>query len=64
MRAEKAFAIRGSQVVLTFDMFNVMNAATTLGRQYDVTATGATGFNQTLEIMNPRLIRLGVRFGF
>ena len=35
-----------------------------LGRQYDTTATGATGFNQPLEIMNPRLIRLGVRFQF
>ena len=26
--------------------------------------TGATGFNQTLEIMNPRILRLGARFTF
>ena len=50
--------------MLTLDMFNVMNSSTTLGRQYDATATGATGFYNTLEIMNPRLIRLGVRFQF
>ena len=60
LRAEKGFAFRGgSQLMLTMDMFNVFNASTTLGRQYDVTATGSTGFNKTLEIMNPRLIRLG-----
>jgi hypothetical protein len=45
-------------------MFNVLNSSTALGRQYDATATGATGFNKTLEIMNPRLIRLGARFQF
>jgi hypothetical protein len=64
LRAEKGFAIRGTQLMLTLDMFNVMNSSTTLGRQYDVTATGATGFHNTLEIMNPRLIRLGARFQF
>jgi hypothetical protein len=35
-----------------------------LGRQYDATAPGSTGFNQPLEIMNPRLLRLGVRYRF
>jgi hypothetical protein len=50
--------------MLTMDMFNVLNSSTTLGRQYDVTATGSTGFYKTLEIMNPRLIRLGMRFQF
>ena len=50
--------------MLTLDMFNVLNSSTVLGRQYDVTATGDTGFDKTLEIMNPRLIRLGVRFQF
>ena len=38
--------------------------STVLGRQYDVTATGDTGFDQPLEIMNPRLARIGVRFQF
>jgi hypothetical protein len=65
LRAEKGFAFRGgSQLMLTMDMFNVFNSSTTLGRQYDVTATGSTGFYKTLEIMNPRLIRLGMRFQF
>ena len=53
-----------ARLTLTLDMFNVMNSSTTLGRQYDATATGDTGFYNTLEIMNPRLIRLGVRFQF
>ena len=64
LRAEKGFTFGTSQLMLTLDMFNVMNSSTTLGRQYDATATGTTGFYNTLEIMNPRLIRLGVRFQF
>ncbi len=64
LRAEKGFTFGTSQLTLTLDMFNVMNSSTTLGRQYDATATGDTGFYNTLEIMNPRLIRLGVRFQF
>ena len=46
------------------DVFNVFNNATVLGRQYDLRATGATGFNKVLEIMNPRILRLGVRINF
>ena len=64
MRVGKTFAIRGTELSLDLDVFNLMNRATVLGRQYDVTATGSTGFNQVLEIMNPRLVRLGVRFQF
>ena len=52
------------QLALSLDLFNVFNSATVLGRQYDVTTTGTTGFNQPLEIMNPRLLRFGVRFQF
>jgi hypothetical protein len=63
-RVEKSFTFQRAQLALTLDVFNVMNSATTLGRQYDVTATGDTGFNRTLEIMNPRLLRLGARFSF
>jgi len=47
-----------------FDMFNLFNSDTVLGRQYDLRRTGATGFDKTLEIMNPRIFRLGVRVGF
>jgi hypothetical protein len=64
MRLGKSFRIRDTELSLDLDLFNVMNRATVLGRQYDVTATGSTGFDQVLEIMNPRLVRLGVRFQF
>jgi hypothetical protein len=64
LRIGKAFTIRNSELALDFDIFNLLNQSTVLGRQYDVTATGSTGFNQPLEIMNPRLFRLGVRFRF
>jgi len=47
-----------------FDVFNLFNSGTVLGRQYDYRLTGATGFNQVLEIMNPRIARVGLRFGF
>lgn len=56
-RVEKTFAIRGTEVAFDLDIFNLGNRATVLGRQYDVTATGSTGFDQVLEIMNPRLIQ-------
>jgi hypothetical protein len=35
-----------------------------LGKQYDARLTGPTGFDQVLEIMNPRIVRIGVRFTF
>jgi hypothetical protein len=64
VRVGKTFAIQERELAFDLDLFNVLNRATVLGRQYDVTATGSTGFNQTLEIMNPRLVRIGVRFRF
>ena len=35
-----------------------------LGRQYDARLTGATGFGNTLEIMNQGIARVGARFTF
>jgi hypothetical protein len=64
LRAEKSFMFGGRELALSLDLFNVFNSATVLGRQYDVTASGTTGYNQPLEIMNPRLVRFGVRFQF
>jgi hypothetical protein len=64
LRGEKSFTFGSRQLALSLDLFNVFNSATVLGRQYDVTTTGTTGFNQPLEIMNPRLLRFGVRFQF
>ena len=43
------------------DIFNALNLATTLGKQYDLRLATA---GQVLEIMNPRIIRIGVRIGF
>jgi len=63
-RVEKAFRIQRSTLALDLDVFNITNASTVLGRQYDLRLTGATGFNKTLEIMNPRIFRLGARFTF
>jgi hypothetical protein len=64
VRIGKTFSFGATDLALDFDVFNVLNSSTVLGRQYDVTATGSTGFNQPLEIMNPRLARIGVRFRF
>lgn len=64
LRGEKSFTFGGRELALSVDLFNAFNSATVLGRQYDVTATGTTGFNQPLEIMNPRIFRFGVRFQF
>jgi hypothetical protein len=64
VRIEKAFKIQRSTIALDLDVFNIGNVATVLGRQYDIRLSGPTGFNQVLEIMNPRIARVGVRFNF
>ena len=63
-RLEKAFKIRRFNMMADLDVFNVTNNATVLGKQFDLRRTGPTGFNQVLEIMNPRILRLGVRLNF
>ncbi len=60
-RIGKEFNIRSARVNLDIDVFNVLNNATILGRQYDLRVTTA---DNVLEIMNPRILRLGLRFGF
>jgi Carboxypeptidase regulatory-like domain/TonB-dependent Receptor Plug Domain len=64
VRLEKALKFGRSTAALDLDVFNVGNSGTVLGRTYDMRLTGATGFNKTLEIMNPRILRLGARFTF
>jgi hypothetical protein len=64
LRAEKAFTFGDRRIAFDVDVFNVFNNATVLGRQYDVQATGDTGLDKVLEIMNPRIIRFGLRIGF
>jgi hypothetical protein len=63
-RVEKAFRIQRANLIFDVDVFNLTNEATVLGRQYDLRLTGATGFNKVLEIMNPRILRLGLRVNF
>jgi hypothetical protein len=61
LRAEKMFKFGRSSVAFDFDVFNLFNNATVLGKQYNARVTT---YNQVLEIMNPRIARLGVRFFF
>ena len=63
-RIEKKFTFGKAAIALDFDVFNVLNSGTVLGNQYDSRLTGPTGFGQVLEIMNPRIARLGARFFF
>jgi len=61
LRAEKVFKFGISTIAVDFDVFNVLNTATVLGREYDARLPA---YNSTLEIMNPRIARLGARFSF
>jgi hypothetical protein len=60
-RIGKEFAFNRYRFNLDLDIFNLFNSATVLGRQYDLRLD--TG-NDVLEIMNPRVLRLGARFNF
>jgi hypothetical protein len=60
-RVEKAIKIQRVNIALDLDVFNAFNNATVLGRQYDLRLTTA---NDVLEIMNPRILRLGARLTF
>jgi hypothetical protein len=64
VRLGKTFTFGFAKIAADFDIFNLFNSATVLARQYDVRLTGPTGFGQTLEVMNPRIARIGVRFTF
>jgi hypothetical protein len=63
-RLEKTFSFGRANIAADVDVFNVANAATPLGKTYDVRLIGPTGFNQILEIMNPLIVRLGARVTF
>jgi hypothetical protein len=61
-RIGKEFAFQNRfRFNLDLDIFNLFNASTVLGRQYDLRVTTA---DNVLEIMNPRVLRLGARFSF
>lgn len=63
-RLEKSVRVNRVNVLLDLDIFNVANVATPLRRQYNVDATGSRAFNTVLEIVNPRILRFGLRLTF
>lgn len=60
-RIGKEFAFNRVRFNVDLDVFNVTNTATVLGRQYNLRLTTA---DDVLEIMNPRVLRVGLRFNF
>ena len=64
IRVGKVLKVQRTSFNVDLDVFNLFNKGTVLGRTYNLRSTGATGFNQVLEIMNPRIARIGVRFNF
>jgi hypothetical protein len=60
-RVEKMFKFGTTSFAVDFDIFNLFNNATVLGKQYDARVTT---YDTIQEIMNPRIARLGVRFFF
>ena len=68
LRFSKELLYNGTSVSFDLDWFNVGNVSTVLQRQFDITANPATGPGpgpgDTLEIMSPSVLRLGVRVSF
>ena len=60
-RVEKMIKFNRGQFAVDFDVFNLLNSGTVLGRIYDVSSSR---FNDVAEIMNPRIARFGVRIQF
>ena len=61
LRLGKEFRVQRARLNVDLDLFNALNSATVLGRQYN---QRLTTYNNVLEIMNPRILRLGLRVGF
>jgi hypothetical protein len=64
VRLEKALRLKRVDALIDLDVFNVGNVSTPLRRQYNVGATGSRAFNTVLEIVNPRILRLGFHVKF
>ena len=61
LRLGKEFRIQRARMNIDLDLFNALNSATVLGRQYN---QRLTSYDNVLEIMNPRILRVGLRVGF
>lgn len=63
-RIEWKLKLMKTSVAVDLDVFNFLNSDVVLGKQYDARLTGPTGYGKVLEIINPRVARLGVRLFF
>jgi hypothetical protein len=64
LRLAKNQKLGGSTALnITLDVFNVLNSDTVLQRNRRASASAAT-FGSILEVINPRILRLGVRLSF
>jgi hypothetical protein len=61
-RVGKEFKFSRTRFNIDLDIFNILNNNTVLGRQYNLRSP--TTANTVLEIQNPRIARIGVRFNF
>jgi hypothetical protein len=61
-RVGKEFKFSRTRFNLDLDIFNILNNNTILGRQYNLRQPASA--NTVLEIQNPRIARVGVRFNF
>jgi hypothetical protein len=61
IRVEKTFDIKGTRLSGMLDIFNVLNAATVLDREYRQNLSSA---NRVINILAPRVLRFGVRWVF
>jgi len=61
LRLERAFRVRGMKVLPSFDMFNVFNANTVMGRRTNQNAANA---NSVFGILAPRIARIGMMVNF
>jgi hypothetical protein len=62
VRADKTIDIKAVKATLQLDVFNLTNAGTVTTVR--VTNTAAAPFNEVTAILNPRVIRAGIRFAF
>jgi carboxypeptidase family protein len=60
-RVSKTFAMGQYKVAIDLDAFNLFNTSTVLANQFNAKTST---FGQPLEIINPRIARIGLRFMF
>jgi hypothetical protein len=61
VRFGKEFTFKQTRWNVDLDVFNLLNSSTILGREYNLRLTTA---DTVREIMNPRVLRVGLRFNF